>query len=514
MLYIGHDLFRVVVNHYPGSGTGRSNVTRTHEYALFAVPSDLDLLRGETVEPGERERNFRRSGTGDNNYRTGRPNSFYAILVDPISREVVGVEPPPGGNDYPLGQSASGYDRIYPIGEDGSERVWTLSYEGADVAIANGLLRCTKRMVINRIYSDFERRNLLPSMWVDTRFSAVSHGTNLLKGLFGTNDIFSYPKSLHTVDFGIEAATHAKRNAIVLDYFAGSGTTGHATILRNRSDGGRRRFLLVETGDHFETVLLPRIKKVTFTPKWNDGKPKRLASPDEAERSPRVVKVVRLESYEDALNNIETHRTDNQQLLLDADEAQGAGGLREQYILRYMLDVETRGSQSLLNVQVFSDPTAYKLKVKRPGSDESREVNVDLLETFNWLVGLTVRHIAMPQIFSAAFEHDSENRLRLKRRLKQETDGVYWFRTVTGATPEGRRTLVIWRKLTGNPEQDNLVLDEWFSRQRYSAKDSEFDLIYVNGGNNLENLKTPDDLWKVRLIEDDFHRLMFEMDET
>ena len=278
--------------------------------------------------------------------------------------------------------------------------------------------------------------------------------------------------------------------------------------------GGRRRFLLVETGDHFETVLLPRIKKVTFTPKWNDGKPKRLASPDEAERSPRVVKVVRLESYEDALNNIETHRTDNQQLLLDADEAQGAGGLREQYILRYMLDVETRGSQSLLNVQVFSDPTAYKLKVKRPGSDESREVNVDLLETFNWLVGLTVRHIAMPQIFSAAFEHDSENRLRLKRRLKQETDGVYWFRTVTGATPEGRRTLVIWRKLTGNPEQDNLVLDEWFSRQRYSAKDSEFDLIYVNGGNNLENLKTPDDLWKVRLIEDDFHRLMFEMDET
>jgi adenine-specific DNA-methyltransferase len=59
-----------------------------------------------------------------------------------------------------------------------------------------------------------------------------------------------------------------------------------------------------------------------------------------------------------------------------------------------MLDVETRGSPSLLNVQAFSDPTAYRLKVKRPGSDESCEVNVDLLETFNWLIGLTVRHIA------------------------------------------------------------------------------------------------------------------------
>jgi adenine-specific DNA-methyltransferase len=107
-------------------------------------------------------------------------------------------------------------------------------------------------------------------------------------------------------------------------------------------------------------------------------KPKRLATPEEAERSPRIVKVVRLESCEDALNNLETRRTVTQQLLLDAADAQGADGLKEQYLLRYMLDVETRRSQSQLNVQAFTDPTAYKLKVKRRGSDESREVNVDL----------------------------------------------------------------------------------------------------------------------------------------
>ena len=220
-----------------------------------------------------------------------------------------------------------------------------------------------------------------------------------------------------------------------------------------------------------------------------------------------------LESYEDALNNLETRRTEKQRLLLDDPEAQGADGLKEQYIVRYMLDVETRGSQSLLNVQAFTDPTAYNLTVKRPGSDESREVNIDLLETFNWLIGLTVRHIAAPRAFSAGFERDSEKRLRLKGRLRQEADGPYWFRTVTGTTPGGRRTLVIWRKLTGRPEKDNLVLDEWFTKQGYSAKDSEFDLIYVNGGSNLENLKTPDDLWKVRLIEEDFHRLMFDTEE-
>lgn len=180
--------------------------------------------------------------------------------------------------------------------------------------------------------------------------------------------------------------------------------------------------------------------------------------------------------------------------------------------LRYMLDVETRGSQSLLNVLAFSDPPAYKLNVKRPGSDESREVSVDLLETFNYLIGLTVQHIAAPQAFAAEFERDSEKRLRLKGRLKQDAAGPWWFRTVTGSTPDGRRTLVIWRKLTGDPEQDNLVLDEWFTKQGYSTKDYEFQLIYVNGDNNLENLNALDDTWKVRLIEEDFHRLMFDME--
>ncbi len=94
--------------------------------------------------------------------------------------------------------------------------------------------------------------------------------------------------------------------------------------------------------------------------------------------------------------------------------------------------------------------------------------------------------------------------------MKQDAKGPWWFRIVTGTTPDGLRALVIWRKLTGDPEQDNLVLDEWFTKQGYSSKDSEFDVIYVNGGNNLENLRTSEEHWKVRLIEEDFHRLMFD----
>jgi adenine-specific DNA-methyltransferase len=354
---------------------------------------------------------------------------------------------------------------------------------------------------------------VLPRSWWDKNtYAAREYGSAALTQLFGAA-AFSFAKSPFAVQDSLwVSGLTSESDGAVLDYFAGSGTTGHAVINLNREDGGKRKFILVEMGDYFDTVLLPRIKKVTFTPEWKDGKPRRLATPDEAKRSPRIVKIVRLESYEDALNNLETRRSDTQQLLLDAAEAQGADGLKEQYTLRYMLNVETRGSQSLLNVQAFTDPTAYKLKVKRPGSDESREVNVDLLETFNWLIGLTVRHIAGPQSFTAAFERDSEKRLRLKGRLKQDADGPYWYRTVAGTMPDGRKTLIIWRKLTGEQEQDNLVLDEWFTKQGYSAKDSEFDLIYVNGGNNLENLKTPDDTWKVRLIEENFHRLMFEME--
>ena len=280
--------------------------------------------------------------------------------------------------------------------------------------------------------------------------------------------------------------------------------------------GGRRcgaEFILVEMGDYFDTVsAAPNQEGHCSRQSGRTASPSASPRPRKLSAAPRIVKVVRLESYEDALNNLEPRRTEEQRLLLDDADAQGPDGLREQYILRYMLDVETRGSQSLLNVQAFTDPTAYKLKVKRPGSDESREVNVDLLETFNWLIGLTVRYIAAPQTFSGAFKRDSEKRLRLEGRLKQEENGPYWFRTVTGATPDGRRTLIIWRKLTGEPEQDNLVLDEWFTRHGYSSKESEFDLIYVNGGNNLENLKDAGDLWKVRLIEEDFQRLMFEME--
>jgi len=333
-------------------------------------------------------------------------------------------------------------------------------------------------------------------------FQDYSDGEKQTSAMFGRSGVFLAPK--HT-DFVSRFILHgAKINSTILDCFGGSGSTAHAVIKMNRDDHGSRRYVTVEVAEYFDTVLKPRVLKAVYSKDWKAGKPV------SREGVSQCIKVLHLESYEDALNNLETRRAPTQQTLLDSPDAQGAGGFREQFLLRYMLDVDSRGSQSLLNVQAFQDPAAYKLKVKRPGSDESRELSVDLLETFNWLVGLTVKHIAAPQTFSAKFERDNEKRLRIKGRIKQDAAGPWWFRTVMGTTPDGRHTLIIWRKLTGEPEQDNLVLDEWFTKQGYSTKDYEFQIIYVNGDNNLENLKAPDDTWKVRLIEEDFHRLMFD----
>ena len=117
------------------------------------------------------------------------------------------------------------------------------------------------------------------------------------------------------------------------------------------------------------------------------------------------------------------------------------------------------------------------------------------------------------------FATGCQGRLRLKGRLAKEEGGAWWFRTVTGTLRDGRRALIVWRKRPGGEtpeglERDNLVLDEWFTgHSGFADGEGGYDLVYVNGGNNLENLKAAADAWTVRLIEEAFHRLMFEAEK-
>jgi adenine-specific DNA-methyltransferase len=142
-----------------------------------------------------------------------------------------------------------------------------------------------------------------------------------------------------------------------------------------------------------------------------------------------------------------------------------------------MLNSESQ--QALLNIESFSHPFDYKLNIATGAVGESKPTNVDLVETFNYLIGLQVKTMQT----------------------------IRGYKVVTGLTPAGERALIIWRDLT---EKSNADLEEFFRKQDYNPRDMEFDLIYINGDNNLENLRRPDETWKVRLIEDEFMRLMFD----
>ena len=177
---------------------------------------------------------------------------------------------------------------------------------------------------------------------------------------------YCHPVSLY--DELIAAAT-PKTDGLALDYFAGSGTTGHAVVNLNREDDGQRKYVLVDIGDYFDTVLLPRMKKVIYSPDWKDGKP--------VSRNgvTQLFKYVRLESYEDTMDSLEmTPPSEAQQNLLAENPA-----LAEDYRLRYALGEETAGSACLLG-KAFADPFTYTLSVVRDGV--RREVQVDLPETF------------------------------------------------------------------------------------------------------------------------------------
>lgn len=468
--FYNYDLFQVIVNHYPGSGTGRSNVSKTHEYNLFAVPKGEDLLRGEPIEERQRTRSFCRAGTGDNNHREGRPNSFYAVLVEPETKKIVGFETPPALSvkDYPKCSTEEGYIRIYPIGKDGQERCWSLGFESAKKALDDGLLECTSSNTIIRLYNDEADWGLLPSLWVDKKFSATTWGTNLLTHIFGNSGLFSFPKSLYTVMQAIYAGTYLKKQALLLDYFAGSGTTGHAVINLNREDNGNRKYILCEMAEYFSTVTKPRIEKVIYSEDWRDGKPVSRKGVSQC------FKYIRLEQYEDTLNNLVLKEESN------IFNSAGNQKFKESYMLGYMMDTESRGS--LFNLEWFVNPFAMTLKTTK--DNELVETPVDMVETFNFLIGLHV-----------------------------ETE--HWHKdgnicVVEGVTHrKNEKALVIWRNCE---VVDNQALNRFFEKMDYSTLARDFDVIYVNGDNTLPNLRRDEDRWKVVLIEEEFKNRMFEED--
>ena len=108
--------------------------------------------------------------------------------------------------------------------------------------------------------------NAIPvfSIWQGARYNAGTNGSALLTNIMGTANVFPYPKSLYTVFDMISLIVGSDANAIIVDFFAGSGTTGHAVLELNKDDGGNRQFILCTNNENgiCEDVCYPRIKKV------------------------------------------------------------------------------------------------------------------------------------------------------------------------------------------------------------------------------------------------------------
>jgi adenine-specific DNA-methyltransferase len=302
-------------------------------------------------------------------------------------------------------------------------------------------------------------------------------GEKQLTELFGKTRIFGGPKPTTLIERLIQQTT--SKDDFIMDFFAGSGTTGHAVINVNRLNHTRLRYLLVELGEHLQSIIKPRMQKVVFSAHWKDGKP---LAPHTG--ISHAFKVLKIESYEDTLNNLQLRRNKAQQSLLDM-LPQSA---QEDYLLRYMLDIESRGS--LLSVEQFNKPFDCKLKVSVDSAGAYEERTIDLVETFNYLIGLQVKHI--------------------DRQLDKG------FLMVTGVLPSGEDTLVLWRDME---KVDYETLNHLCNRMKINPADSEFELVYINGDHNIPTVFTTTDAegsitktLKLRQIEQEFLDRMFTVE--
>ncbi len=238
-------------------------------------------------------------------------------------------------------------------------RHWMYSNERAMKMIERGELRLNPRS--GRVeYKLSETKGIL----LDTNWTDVIE-TDSKWGFFTEKNTVFLERIISMV---------AEHEDIILDFFAGSGTTGHAVVNLNRGDGGKRKYILVEMGDYFHTVLLPRIKKVAFSDKWKDGQ----AQPDGKGIS-HFVKYFRLEQYEEVLRKAH-YQNDDVPFFFQNDPYTQYVFLRDPK----MLDNAETGERV---VEVIPEQNAIRVDLSKLYPD------IDLAETLSCLTGKRIRRI-------------------------------------------------------------------------------------------------------------------------
>jgi adenine-specific DNA-methyltransferase len=253
---------------------------------------------------------------------------------------------------------------------------------------------------------------------------------------------------------------------LVMDFFLGSGTT---TAVAHKLG---RKWIGVEMGEHFWTVVLPRIKKVLAYDKSGISKEKDIKDKYNEKTAGGLFKYQILEQYEDALDNIELVSNKQAELKFGDD-----------YLLKYFLDYETRENPSLLNIDQLKNPFSYKLKVNPEEVGEPQEMIVDIPETFNYLLGLKVKKI------KAKYSP-------LKKGNK------YLF--VLGEK-EAKDVAIVWREYNDNWTEDDFKKDKEFIIQELEPWSPY--VVYVNG----QSVLTPEigkHTAEIHYIEPEFKKLM------
>lgn len=285
---------------------------------------------------------------------------------------------------------------------------------------------------------------------------------------FGLNFPYCHPVSMY------EALLSTRNTpSYFMDFFAGSGTNGHAVINMMREQGLKHKQVLVEMGAHFEEVLVPRIAKAVYSDDWKKGvalKPNGISY---------ISKIIKVESYEDTLNNISlTKKSSDLFDFMSKDVA-------DDYLLKYMLGEESK--DSLLNTDSFRKPFSYEMDIAADSAGATERKPIDLVETFNFLIGLHVKSI--------------------------ESNIERGFVRVEGTLPSGERTLILWRDCDKIGYEK---LNDYANRFDLYAKEQTFDVIYINGDHNLPTAFTVDGddgevlrSLKLRQIEPEFLSLMF-----
>lgn len=278
-----YDIVPISVVHNP-RGVQGTNFSATHEYAVFVARKGEKVIADRPIPDEDVDWSPLRNWGGES-LRTDARNCFFPILVK--GGQIIGFGDVSPDGFHPSAQTevAGDVSYVYPIDRTGVERKWRYARQTVETILP--FLKAKPTIGGYDILLG-KKGALYKTVWNEQRHDASVYGTQLVNQLLGA-PVFSFPKSLFSVIDSVAAST-ADRDGIVLDFFAGSGTTGHAVMAQNALDSGSRRFILVQLPEPLDPANPEQRAAANFCE--NLGKPRTIASVTE-ERLRRAAAKVR-----------------------------------------------------------------------------------------------------------------------------------------------------------------------------------------------------------------------------